>query len=152
MKEPLKMTINEFKAMAAALFDILFYDDKLGEYDIIVPYYLFSGNDGFDPNKPNMYNWVRARVNVIWKRNKGDNWRMPVIVVENNGKLQDFYYNDSDMMWKLLSEKDARMSTWWREEGLSMPFYFPEEFKGKKTVENKIFKGIEDIQAIQIVK
>jgi hypothetical protein len=56
------------------------------------------------------------------------------------------------MMWKLLSEKDALMSTWWREEGLSRPFYFPEEFKGKKTVENKIFKGIEDMQVIQIVK
>ena len=37
MKEPLKMTISEFKAMAAALFDILFYDDKLDKYDIIVP-------------------------------------------------------------------------------------------------------------------
>ena len=152
MKEPLRLSRMEFAAMAQALFDILFNDDKLGDYDIIVPYYLFSDNDGFDPNKPNMYNWVRARVKVVWKRNKGENWRMPVIVVENNGKLQDFYYNNSDIMWKLLSEKDALMSTWWREEGLSMPFYFPNEFKGRKTVEKKIFKNNEDLQVIEIIK
>lgn len=152
MKEPLRMTQEEFNAMSCALIDILFNDDKLGDYDIIVPYYLFAGNSKNDEKTINMYNWVRARVKVIWKRNKGENWRMPVIVVENNGKLQDFYYNDSDRMWKILSENNALMSTWWREEGLSMPFYFPEQFKGRKTVEKKIFKNNEDIQVIEIIK
>lgn len=152
MKEPLRMTQEEFNAMSCALIDILFNDDKLGDYDIIIPYYLFNGNGKNDEKNINMYNWVRARVKVVWKRNKGENWRMPVIVVENNGKLQDFYYNDSDRMWKILSENNALMSTWWREEGLSMPFYFPEEFKGRKTVEKRIFKNNEDMQVIEIIK
>ena len=84
----------------------------------------------------------------FFKKNRHeDNFRMPVIVIEKNGKYQDFYYNSSDGIWKLLSENYDHMTfqDWWDEEEVAMPrakvpnFLFATEAVGS----SKIFEGSE---------
>lgn len=44
-----------------------------------------------------------VEMNVIWKHNESEGFRMPVIIVEKNGHYQDLYYNEREGNWKLLS-------------------------------------------------
>ena len=62
-------------------------------------------------------------VRVVYD-NFGSNDRMQVIIVENNGKYQDFYYNDAQLCFKPLSESSVdNMSPadWWAEEEINSP-------------------------------
>lgn len=145
------MKHTEYSAMAQALFDILFENDKLGEFELPFPHYFFGIDD--KPEIPvvaklKQQGPVIARVNVVFKKNwHEDNFRMPVIVIEKNGKYQDFYYNPSDGVWKLLSENYEHMTfqDWWDEEQVAMPrakvpnFLFATESVGS----GKIFEGSE---------
>lgn len=70
-------------------------------------------------------------VNVVFYSNEPES-RMTVIVVEDDGEYQDFYYNDSQGCFKPLSETedDSGMtpSDWWSEEsiGIDCPDFLTE--------------------------
>lgn len=135
------MNTKDYEAMATALFDILFGNDELGEFELTLPSYMVES-----PSK--MWRAVVAKMNVVFKHNAGtDGYRMPVIVVENNGKYQDFYYNKSDGFWKMLSESEDTMEDWWEEEQVSFESHIPEIFKNIHTVGKDITKGIDNIIA-----
>lgn len=101
-----------------SLFEKLFENQDLGVYEL--PFRFWNGdvNEGV------------KKVNVVFKRNEGeDNFRSPVIICEKDGKYQDFYYNPSDEVFKMLSEPgdpndDDTMTfrEWWLvEEIVSYP-------------------------------
>ena len=64
-------------------------------------------------------------VNVVFYVNYPEN-RMTIIVVEDNGEYQDFYYNDGMYCFKPLSETedDSGMTPeeWWSEESIEADF------------------------------
>lgn len=70
-------------------------------------------------------------VNVVFYSNEPES-RMTVIVVEDDGEYQDFYYNDYQGCFKPLSETkdDSGMtpSDWWSEEsiGIDCPDFLTE--------------------------
>lgn len=99
-----KMTPNAYESVARDMYNAIFENDSLGEFDLLVSAYFWQR-----PCKA-----MKAKGNVVFKRNEKDNWRMPVIVVEKNGDYQDFYYNEDEGVWKMLSEGDIQ--TWWEEE------------------------------------
>lgn len=92
------------------LVENLFKDKNLGVYELP-----FSDENG---------NEVVKKVNVVFKKKEGeDNFREDVIICEKNGEYQDFYYNQSDEVFKALSEQgnsedDDTMTfrEWWLEE------------------------------------
>jgi len=129
----------DYSAMAQAFMDILFENDKLGNYDLLIIGYLLGCNEA---------KAVRVRANVVFKSNK---FRMPVVVVKVGDKYQDFYYNNGEQVWKLLSEpKDYTIQSWWNEEQLAMPRpKVPDFLKGKKAAGAQILAEVEDKEIIR---
>ena len=123
----------DYSAMAQAFMDILFENDKLGDYDLLIVGYLLGCNEA---------KAVRVRANVVFKENK---FRMPVVVVKVGNKYQDFYYNDSEQVWKMLSEpEDYTIQSWWNEEELATPAVkVPSFLKGKKAAGMNIFAELD---------
>lgn len=67
--------------------------------------------------------------------------RMLVVVIEEGGRYQDLYYNESQGVFKLLSEnyEDSTPRDWWNEEaiGVECP-----DFLNSAGVDNSIFYNI----------
>lgn len=92
------------------LFEKLFENQNLGVFEL--------------PFRGDNCEVAIKKVNVVFKKKEHeDNFREDVIICEKDGKYQDFYYNQSDGVFKMLSEpgdpNDDNTMTfreWWLEE------------------------------------